>query len=736
MSGDDGMGDRNSETDDVTSAANDEVSTRHLIAQANAAAEQAIELSRLAVDSARLAEQLNVQVLQRTGRPVSGLEAASAESSPAQGGLPTLVSTASAQFLFAVVVPAIEAAQRAADAESVRQHLTTLQKALGAAIRSQLQYADLRTETLDRPAPNETPGSGAFAGLAAGDDQPQRSSEPPIDSHGTSSNQTENYAAKDASVSKSGGRYQTACGGSRRGHLRHGLKKKNALDRIREHFIDERHKRRCSEAEGSGRWFVRRWKSVAISTGLHLAGLVALGLITLTVTAADEPLSTIIASFAEDEAVVEEDLPVEQLIQEPGEQQQEEHEEEEPEQKELLEDEPQEMDELGAESPDMESDQPAAPETSDAAMEPAFNFKRTGTRSAAAKKYLLEKYGGTAASESAVQRALEWLVNMQRQDGSWNFNDVRSCSGAGEIDNPMGATSYALLTFLGAGQTHREGRFRANVRAGLDFLLQHGRMVPAGADLRGLNCREHDNFYVQGAAAAVLCEAYSMTKDRRLRSPAEGAIRFISLAQDPRGGGWRYAPREPGCTSVTGLQLLALMTAKKAGIRVARRIFDGVSHYLDTVRSDRDGSGRYGYTVGTPRYKSSTTAIALLCRMHLGWERNHPELINGVRVLDERGPYDNLYYCYYTTQVLRHWGGAQWRRWNDVMREELVRTQTSREGAEYGSWPPRDRSDFSSAGGRLFVTCLCALTLEVYYRYEPIYGLPGPQRTLAVTHAD
>jgi hypothetical protein len=42
------------------------------------------------------------------------------------------------------------------------------------------------------------------------------------------------------------------------------------------------------------------------------------------------------------------------------------------------------------------------------------------------------------------------------------------------------------------------------------------------------------------------------------------------------------------------------------------------------------------------------------------------------------------------------------------------------EGDARGSWAPRDRSDYSISGGRLLITCLATLTLEVYYRYQPL----------------
>ncbi|MEI7701186.1 MAG: hypothetical protein WCK86_15410, partial [Planctomycetia bacterium] len=53
------------------------------------------------------------------------------------------------------------------------------------------------------------------------------------------------------------------------------------------------------------------------------------------------------------------------------------------------------------------------------------------------------------------------------------------------------------------------------------------------------------------------------------------------------------------------------------------------------------------------------------------------------------------------------------------LRDDLVAWQ-ERDGEAKGSWAPRDRSDYSVSGGRLLTTCLAALTLEVYYRYQPL----------------
>jgi len=355
--------------------------------------------------------------------------------------------------------------------------------------------------------------------------------------------------------------------------------------------------------------------------------------------------------------------------------------------------------------------------------QPANVGAKFAHRNAAGRQQLLQKYGGSVGSENAVSRALQWLARRQRADGSWDFTDVGPCTSPGKILNPIGGTAYALMPFLAAGHTHKEGPYRKQIEAGLRFLTQIGVIVPAGYDLRGvLNRRDDDEepnyaYYVHGAATLVLCEAYGMTKDRNLKAASEGAVQFLVNSQDPRGGGWRYNPGQPGSTSCTAIQLMALKAAEKAGIPVPEPTWRGVSFYLDSVSIDREG--RYGYETQKKAYEGSVTSMALLSRMYLGWGRDDGDLRAGVKLLDRKGPYDNLYYCYFATQVMRNWGGQEWQRWNERLRDDLVSWQ-EQEGESQGSWAPRDRSDYAVSGGRLLTTCLATLTLEVYYRYQPL----------------
>jgi hypothetical protein len=95
-------------------------------------------------------------------------------------------------------------------------------------------------------------------------------------------------------------------------------------------------------------------------------------------------------------------------------------------------------------------------------------------------------------------------------------------------------------------------------------------------------------------------------------------------------------------------------------------------------------------------------------------------MIRGMTNLSTWGPQPlNMYYSYYATQAMHHWGGARWERWNPVMRDRLVDSQVKL-GESAGSWAT-DESHGSHMGGRIYTTCLSILTLEVYYRYLPIY---------------
>ena len=142
-------------------------------------------------------------------------------------------------------------------------------------------------------------------------------------------------------------------------------------------------------------------------------------------------------------------------------------------------------------------------------------------------------------------------------------------------------------------------------------------------------------------------------------------------------------------------------------------------HWLDRVQSGQgEAKGAY-YGYQHPGKLASPTSIGLLCRMYLGWGRDDRRLHYGVAYLSEVGPSkSDMYYNYYATNVLSHYGGPQWEAWNEKMKAYLLQTQSQR-GYTNGSWYFEDQH--AKVGGRLYVTCLATMILEVYYRHMPLY---------------
>jgi len=88
-----------------------------------------------------------------------------------------------------------------------------------------------------------------------------------------------------------------------------------------------------------------------------------------------------------------------------------------------------------------------------------------------------------------------------------------------------------------------------------------------------------------------------------------------------------------------------------------------------------------------------------------------------------------LYYWYYTTQAKFHAGPKTWRDWNGKFSAELVENQILIEGAgqdgqDVGYWD--SPSETETAYGPVYATTLCALQLQVYYRYLPTFKPPEP----------
>ncbi|MDO4582804.1 MAG: carboxypeptidase-like regulatory domain-containing protein [Planctomycetia bacterium] len=366
----------------------------------------------------------------------------------------------------------------------------------------------------------------------------------------------------------------------------------------------------------------------------------------------------------------------------------------------------------------------------------------------------IEEYGGNSESEKAVKEALEWLARHQcgrkgKSFGSWGRyclqrSDKRlacesrdtCCQDAMFLegnDYPMAFTGLAILAFQAGGHFYNNSHpYSENVLNGLAWMVknqqENGLLITPGLK-KYPGSPYHEKFmYEHGIASFALAEACAVAKamdlpvHKRFQTAMKKAIDFTVKTQH-LDGGWRYKVdvQEMSDTSVTGWQVLALKSAKEAGYQIPYKTLDKIGTFFN--RHTQGSETRYTTSMaGT----EALTGIGMLVRQFLLNESDSEYVrVAGRRLADhavttwkvpdaeDREP--DFYIWYKGSLAMQQLGGRQWTRWNESIREELIRLQ-KKEGCERGSWDPYS-DPWGEYGGRIYTTALGALSLQVYYRY-------------------
>jgi hypothetical protein len=329
------------------------------------------------------------------------------------------------------------------------------------------------------------------------------------------------------------------------------------------------------------------------------------------------------------------------------------------------------------------------------------------------------QHGGDKVTETAVLRALRWLKVTQNPNGSW------------AKEYPQAMTGLGLLTFLAHGETPESEEFGMTVQNAIKYLADwETSLTPAS--------KNSERFaYINGIVTYALAEAYGVTKLPYVKPAMEKGLSFIVDGQQPDGGfDYKYAKTARWDLSVTGWQVQAL----KAGF-VAGSENEGIMPALDKAKefiqdvTFRDGL--FGYSSpgkGGPGMQGAGT----LCLQLIG-EGDSRQAKDGVKWIrdnvtiewdrnKEYAAHSNpVYNWYYQTQAMFHAGRATWTRWNRQMKQELVRNQKpgddTDDGQNTGYWESPGRWKRPSYDP-WYTTCLCTLSLQVYYRYLPTFKMP------------
>ena len=350
------------------------------------------------------------------------------------------------------------------------------------------------------------------------------------------------------------------------------------------------------------------------------------------------------------------------------------------------------------------------------------------------RKQVARQRGGSDETEQAVAAALQWLADNQKSDGRWDPRETgggveqqvlghnRNGSGA---DADTGITALATLAFLGAGNTHLEGQHRVVVQKALEFLV---RSQQANGNLAG-EARLFARMYCHSMALLALSEALAVTGDQRLTGAVDAGVKYSTQAQNPTDGGWRYQPGDRGDMSQFGWQVLALHSAAIGGVKIDQRMVEQMHRFLDLCTSGKNkGLASYRPGQGT---STTMTAEALVCRFFMDGSAADGTVDEATDRIVRESPSvsgKNFYYWYYATMAMYHSGGEAWTKWNQDLKRTLLPMQV-KGGTDHGSWKPDGM--WSGYGGRVYSTAMATLSLEVYYRYLPIYEVayaPGRRR--------
>jgi hypothetical protein len=328
------------------------------------------------------------------------------------------------------------------------------------------------------------------------------------------------------------------------------------------------------------------------------------------------------------------------------------------------------------------------------------------------RQRLVSSKGGNASSEASVETALKWLMLHQQDDGGWSFAtacDCRStCHPSCRADR-AGATGLALLPFLARGYTDKDGPYKKQLGKAVMFLAElskkhQGNLIKTGGGMSS-----------QSYATLALSECEEMTHDKRLGLPRQLALNFI-LTTNKEKPGWGAVANEPGDTLTTACVMSVARSIRSFDRYSADAYAKKTVEFLDRVQYD--DRSQYGlFTPDDCPPAGTSTSAGLASRLTLGWNKENPALWKGASSVAKKGPSDDILYDYYATNILYALEGDMWVAWNSRMRERLVTAQ-SRDGHSAGSWLEGfEKSEEAQRMGRLYVTALATLILEVYYRY-------------------
>jgi len=327
--------------------------------------------------------------------------------------------------------------------------------------------------------------------------------------------------------------------------------------------------------------------------------------------------------------------------------------------------------------------------------------KKPITIKSLAKKTALSGDGApelTEKASKAIDQGLEYLISIQKNDGSWDSD--------GKGGRVIANTSLAMMAFMANAQFPGFGKYGKQLDLAKDFMMKKAKARKDGY-LGG-------TMYEHGLATLALSEIWGMTKakedDDDVQKALEAAVDVIKRSQNP-GGGWRYQPAADGGedTSVTAMVFIALASARQAGVLVQNEV---IAKFRKYVKHARDGkTGGFSYAPNGNGGTSIPCTAGLAYAGQLAGMRGTEEINGAIRLLNKQENIFNnvghFYYChYYAIQAMVQTSDEQYGKWYPKIRDSLILKQNTS-----GSWGKKEK----------YATPIAIIILSTPHRYIPIY---------------
>jgi hypothetical protein len=232
------------------------------------------------------------------------------------------------------------------------------------------------------------------------------------------------------------------------------------------------------------------------------------------------------------------------------------------------------------------------------------------------RRTLLARSGLAAVILSALVVAQAWGVNPKSPevkrliDKGFKYLDTAA-------DGRLGGKCLVAMTYLKAGKPAEH----PHVKEALELCQTRAKLEPA---------QNHEDVYSLGMAVMFLCELDSS----KYATEIQHFLDVLKLRQKDHGG-WGYADRPTGDTSMTQYGVLSAWTAQKAGFAIADESLEKVAGWLIRTQDPSGGWGYQGNDPGTYDKVAQSDVRISLTTAALGSSLIAADLLNVIDMADE-----------------------------------------------------------------------------------------------------